>query len=114
MVVLTSQQRAPWASAPTEETVISRSRPQTQGPALLCASRAQIRAKRGWPVLRRISLLLVFAITVVPAGDPQDDQGSETAVIRPLEIEDVLVNPGMGITTFKRFNGDSIKDGLVR
>jgi hypothetical protein len=26
-------------------------------------------------------------------------------VIRPKEIPDVLVNPGMGITTFQRFNG---------
>src|SRR5215831_7129030 len=26
-------------------------------------------------------------------------------VIRPKEISDVLVNPGMGITTFQRFNG---------
>jgi hypothetical protein len=26
-------------------------------------------------------------------------------VVRPKEIQDVLVNPGMGITTFQRFNG---------
>ena len=26
-------------------------------------------------------------------------------VVRPKEIDDVLVNPGMGITTFQRFNG---------
>ena len=26
-------------------------------------------------------------------------------VVRPKEIHDVLVNPGMGITTFQRFNG---------
>jgi hypothetical protein len=26
-------------------------------------------------------------------------------VVRPKEINDVLVNPGMGITTFQRFNG---------
>src|SRR5260370_34159232 len=30
---------------------------------------------------------------------------SNVAVIRPKEIHDVLVNPGMGITTFQRFNG---------
>jgi len=28
-------------------------------------------------------------------------------VVRPKEIEDVLVNPGMGITTFQRFNGQA-------
>src|SRR6202045_5004187 len=28
-------------------------------------------------------------------------------VVRPKEIHDVLVNPGMGITTFQRFNGQA-------
>ena len=36
---------------------------------------------------------------------------SETAVVRPREIHDVLVNPGMGITTFQRFNGDALNEG---
>jgi hypothetical protein len=31
-----------------------------------------------------------------------------TIVIRPVEIQDVLVNPGMGITTFNRFNGQAL------
>lgn len=31
-----------------------------------------------------------------------------TVVIRPVEIPDVLVNPGMGITTFQRFNGQAL------
>ena len=31
-----------------------------------------------------------------------------TTVVRPKEISDVLVNPGMGITTFQRFNGQAI------
>jgi Domain of unknown function (DUF4832)/Beta-galactosidase len=29
-------------------------------------------------------------------------------VVRPKEIHDVLVNPGMGITTFQRFNGQGL------
>jgi len=29
-------------------------------------------------------------------------------VVRPVEIDDVLVNPGMGIQTFQRFRGDPI------
>lgn len=29
-------------------------------------------------------------------------------VIRPVEINDVLINPGMGLTTFQMFNGDNI------
>jgi hypothetical protein len=37
---------------------------------------------------------------------------SETTVLRPKEIDAVLVNPGMGIETFQRFNGDGINPGL--
>ena len=29
--------------------------------------------------------------------------------IRPIEIDDVLVNPGIGFTTFQMFNGDNHK-----
>ena len=47
-----------------------------------------------------IFLLATFAVQAFA----QDD----TVVIRPVEIQDVLVNPGMGITTFQRFNGDAI------
>ncbi len=37
---------------------------------------------------------------------------TETVIVRPAEIDDVLVNPGMGITTFQRFNGDPPNPGL--
>jgi hypothetical protein len=37
---------------------------------------------------------------------------AQTVVIRPKEIHDVLVNPGMGIETFQRFNGDALNAGL--
>ena len=36
---------------------------------------------------------------------------TDTVVVRPVEIHDVLVNPGMGIQTFQRFNGDAINPG---
>ena len=29
----------------------------------------------------------------------------DTVIVRPVPINDVLQNPGMGITTFQRFNG---------
>ena len=32
----------------------------------------------------------------------------QTTVLHPARIDDVLVNPGMGIQTFQRFNGDAI------
>ncbi|MGD0222140.1 MAG: DUF4832 domain-containing protein [Terriglobia bacterium] len=36
----------------------------------------------------------------------------ETTILRPKEIDEVLVNPGMGIETFQRFNGDAINPGI--
>src|SRR5689334_12172315 len=36
----------------------------------------------------------------------------DTTFVRPREIGDVLVNPGIGFTTFQRFNGDSLNQGV--
>lgn len=33
---------------------------------------------------------------------------SGTLVVRPKEIDDVLINPGIGFMTFQRFNGDTL------
>jgi hypothetical protein len=54
---------------------------------------------------RRIAIslgrwMLFVAIFASPAVAQQN-----VVVVRPKEIQDVLVNPGMGITTFQRFNG---------
>jgi hypothetical protein len=37
---------------------------------------------------------------------------SQTVVIHPQRIGDILVNPGMGIQTFQRFNGDPLNEGV--
>jgi Domain of unknown function (DUF4832)/Beta-galactosidase len=37
---------------------------------------------------------------------------AQTTIVRPAEIDDILVNPGMGIETFQRFNGQAINDGV--
>jgi len=37
---------------------------------------------------------------------------SNDVIVRPKEIYTVLVNPGMGIQTFQRFNGDALNPGL--
>ena len=50
--------------------------------------------------------LLVLAANLVSAW------ASDLIVVRPKESQEVLVNPGMGFTTFQRFNGDSLNDGL--
>ncbi len=49
------------------------------------------------------SLLAVAFLTAALA--------QETVVVRPKEIDDVLVNPGIGFTTFQRFNGDDLNPG---
>ena len=37
---------------------------------------------------------------------------AQTVVVHPKLIHDVLVNPGMGIQTFQRFNGDALNSAL--
>jgi len=50
--------------------------------------------------------LAVLALTSVATAQ------TDTVIIRPKEIDDVLVNPGMGIQTFQRFNGDPLNVGM--
>jgi Beta-galactosidase len=49
-----------------------------------------------------LPILFLFAVAV----------SSETVVVRPVEIRDVLANPGMGIQTFQRYNGDALNRGV--
>ncbi|HEV2493882.1 MAG TPA: DUF4832 domain-containing protein [Terriglobia bacterium] len=65
--------------------------------------------KSQWMLPSLVALAAFSAASVITA---QNRTGRETVVVRPLEIHDVLVNPGMGITTFQRFNGDPINPGL--
>jgi len=44
--------------------------------------------------------LLIIAFFIEPAA------GQKTIVIRPLETDEVLVNPGIGFTSFQMFKGD--------
>src|SRR5437899_6087705 len=46
-----------------------------------------------------------FGTLLILATGGQGFGQSNVIVVRPKEIHDVLVNPGMGITTFQRFNG---------
>jgi len=48
-------------------------------------------------------LLTLTALSVLAA---------DTVIVRPKEIDDVLVNPGIGFMTFQRFNGDTLNQGL--
>lgn len=42
---------------------------------------------------------------------PADDPADERVLVRPAEIDDILVNPGMGIQTFQRFAGHPLDPG---
>ena len=57
---------------------------------------------------RKVLCLALLVMTPLLGGLAQD----ETVIIRPKEIGDVLVNPGMGIQTFQRFNGDPLNVDL--
>lgn len=55
-------------------------------------------------ILSILGKLCIAALLVLVNGYARSAQ-SNVVVIRPKENHDVLVNPGMGITTFQRFNG---------
>jgi Domain of unknown function (DUF4832)/Beta-galactosidase len=40
-------------------------------------------------------------------------RAQNSVIVRPKEIHEVLVNPGMGITTFQRFNGQGLNPPLT-
>jgi len=65
--------------------------------------------RRREPIMTWRLNLFTFLIL---AGAVNASAQTETAVFRPKEIDGVLVNPGMGIETFQRFNGDAINSGL--
>lgn len=55
----------------------------------------------------KIAALALLAFVLTPLAR------AEKIVVRPREILDVLINPGMGITTFQRFNGDALNSGTT-
>src|SRR5690606_6246924 len=58
-------------------------------------------------VMNGICLLLaLFLPLLAPAQIPEG-----TVVVRPIESDAVLTNPGIGFTTFQRFNGDENNPG---
>ena len=56
--------------------------------------------------MRLITILILFYSSVVARTE------QATTVVRPTEIDDVLVNPGMGIETFNRFSGQPLNEGV--
>ncbi len=56
----------------------------------------------------RVTALLALVLSVWPV---LVGLGQEVVTVRPQEIDDVLVNPGVGFMTFQRFNGDALNEG---
>ncbi len=54
---------------------------------------------------------IVLALFLFP-GVAMHAISEETVTVRPGEIDDVLINPGIGFMTFQRFNGDELNAGL--
>ena len=61
---------------------------------------------------RMVSLAKTMGIVLVIGLAPGARISAQTTVVRPAETDDVLVNPGMGIETFQRFNGQPLNDGV--
>ena len=57
-------------------------------------------------------LILVALSTLIGVSAKAQRDIPDPVVVRPAEIHDVLANPGMGITTFQRFNGQTLNSGL--
>jgi hypothetical protein len=53
-----------------------------------------------------------FLLAVVAFASCLSFAQPNVVLVRPLPIDDVLVNPGMGITTFQRFNGQATNPAL--
>jgi hypothetical protein len=56
----------------------------------------------------RIRAFLALMVVLAAASEIWSQ---ETVTVRPKEIDDVLVNPGIGFMTFQRFNGDALNEG---
>src|SRR5882762_9436570 len=56
------------------------------------------------PIMKNCYFGILLILATGRQGFAQSNHAN-IVVIRPKEIHDVLVNPGMGITTFQRFNG---------
>lgn len=62
-----------------------------------------------WSAITRKYFIWIF---LALAAKQQCAAQTPSVVVRPKEIQDVLVNPGMGITTFQRFNGQATNPPL--
>lgn len=57
-------------------------------------------------------IVITLAFVLVAFYSLFAQQQPEIVKVRPKEINDVLTNPGIGFTTFQRFNGDELNEGI--
>ena len=55
--------------------------------------------------------LILFLLCLMAGTVFLEAQESEMVKVVPKEIDDVLINPGIGFMTFQRFNGDKLNEG---
>ena len=57
------------------------------------------------------SMLMAGLLLSLSYESSGQNQENEIVIVRPFEIDDVLINPGIGFMTFQRFNGDTLNPG---
>jgi hypothetical protein len=62
-------------------------------------------------MLNKYILLWLAGMLLVPAF-VYAQESTVPVVVKPVEINDILNNPGIGFTTFQRFNGDDLNEGM--
>lgn len=60
----------------------------------------------------RLAWLFVGLTGLLCAAGPLAALAGQIITVRPKETDEVLLNPGVGFTTFQRFNGDRLNEGL--
>jgi hypothetical protein len=62
--------------------------------------------------MKKIHFKFIFFLTFSAMSLTAFPQNSDNLmIIKPREINDVLINPGIGFMTFQRFNGDDLNEG---
>lgn len=62
-------------------------------------------------MVKKFFFLIWTFILLIPAGISAQESPA-IRIVKPAEIQDVLNNPGIGFTTFQRFNGDELNEGM--
>ena len=60
-------------------------------------------------IMKQLKSYLV--ILVIFSGLAIEVSAQKTIYVRPVETDEVLINPGIGFMTFQRFNGDELNEG---